>query len=127
MAIVAHIGYASAFFLAQFVNASSTFIIAIHGNSDTAVPVHVDHLKSLGMPDMGLHPSVSPLSYLIKVQQIAQLSAVAPTFGAFELAGLFRPGEVAEGLQADADWYSIMIMRHGSTSHVLGEHLVLQL
>jgi hypothetical protein len=76
MAKVTLIHDASAFLLAQFINGSSWFIIAIHRNTNSTVPFHVLHFEPLGMPDVGFHPSVSSLANFIQMHHISQLSSM---------------------------------------------------
>ena len=76
MAKVTLIHDACAFFLAQLVNGSSWFIITIHRNTNSTVPFHILHFESLGVPDVGFHPSVSSLTNFIQMHHISQLSSM---------------------------------------------------
>lgn len=76
---------------------------------------------------MGLHPTVATLSDLVQMQKVPQLPSMSAALGPLQSAWSLASLEVVECLQPDPDWDPVVVVRHGSASHVLWQQLVGQL
>ena len=127
MSVIAEVGNTSIFLLAQSVDTACAFVIAIKGDSAATVPLNINSLKPLGMPHVCLHPSISPLSDLIEMCEVVELSSVLATFRALKGSRTFSTFEFEKSIKPNSNGDAVVIVGHCSPPHMPWQHLMRQL